>query len=233
MSRSKVFIYISIVVIIIAFGEYQKSQIEIKVSPIPPSASVEVKPFNTKMPSKPETQKLPESSGQQTEDQKEPEQADVVQPVEVKTRPVAVETKSTSVNNNFTKETNKIAQISPSDAVVDTYVPPIQEEKPPEIELYLPEKANLTKEEKIAEIRNLVTIFNAQLIKLYKDKEISYIPGDHKIEVLLGDSVEYYEDPIAFEKKSTSSFIKTTMTFIEDVQRLRKEAHQRYLKKNK
>lgn len=218
---------------IIAFGEYQKSQNEMKVKPIPALVAKKVIPVNTKISHKPKAQKLPKPPTQQVEVQKEIEQVDVVQPVEVKTDSITLEVSNTPViTKNVPKDSSKITQPS-SDTIYNPYVMPIIEDKLPEIELYLPEKENLTKEEKIAEIRNLVTIFNAQLTKLYKDKEISYISGDHKIEILLEDSIEYYEDPVAFEKKSTSSFIRTTMTFIDDVQRLRKEAHQRYLKKYK
>lgn len=237
MSRFKIFIYISVVFIIIAFGQYQKSQLKTKVEPTQTPLKEEVTSLPTITTTAPEAEEIVDAPPPQDEPKEEvqevTEQAETNRPVEMNIpQREIVNTPPPVIANNFATKPEVIAQ--PSNNVIETYTPPVPKVvKLPEIELFMPEKSNLTKEEKIAEIRNLVTIFNAHLVELYKDKKISYIPGDHKVEVLLGDSIEYYEDPVAFEKKSTNSFIQTTMQFIDDVQRLRKQAHQRYLNKNR
>ena len=234
MSRSNILIYIAIVAAIIAFGQYQKEKFIKKVSPIIPPPNEFVAPIATKLNKPQKNQVSPSKTSPIQEVEKK--QTETITPVKLKNEVVEIAPTNLPVptatipNDTYKKnyETNqKIVSTDLDSSSVKVETPP-----PPELEIYLPEKTNLTKEEKITEIKILASIFNAQLVHHYKDIDISYIQGDFKVGVLLGDSIEYYEDPAAFEKKSSSSFIKSTMEFIELVQQMRREAHQRYLKNN-
>jgi len=112
--------------------------------------------------------------------------------------------------------------------------PPIKPESPAELTIYFPERSDLTKDQKIDELKTLVSIFRLHLDLKYKQVQIDYIENaPDRVDVLLYDGIEYYSDPISFEKNNNLTFIKTTMEFVETVHRLKKEAHQRYLSRSK
>ena len=234
MSRPNILIYIAIVAAIIAFGQYQKTKFIKKVSPAIPAVSVEAAPVITKLNKPPKIQESPKTSPVQ---ELEPKPNETTASIIIKNEEIKVApTNLPESTNTISKVSHKSIETNVENIVsnnVDSTSTQITTPRPPDLALYLPEKTNLTKEEKIEEIKKLASIFNDQLVYHYKDIKISYIQGDFKVGVLLGDSIEYYEDPAAFQERSTSSFVKSTMEFIEIVQRLRREAHQRYLNNNK
>ncbi len=228
MTASKI-LGIILVVGIIAFGQYQKSQVKVLVTDVPAKPIKEIAQPQVRTTIAPKAIDLPTPEPQVVE------QSNNNMPVidkAVETKPTPTVVVQNSPSNNVPAKT----QVYSQKMIVTNEVLPFPRvtKELPNLELFLPERSNLTKEEKIAEIRSLTSIFREHLTKIYQDKQIDYISKDHdRVSIMTDDCIEFYEDPIAFEQKSTPSFIKSTMEFLEDVQKLRREAHQRYLSKHK
>ena len=173
MNRSKIFIYISVIFIIIAFGQYQKLQLKTKIEPVAP-LKVEVTPVAaTATNTAPEAQEKVDAPPSQEEVQEVVEQTETIQPVKEKTaQKDLVNTPPPVIVNHVSTNSETIAQPI-NNVVVETYTP----SKPkvvelPELELFMPEKSNLTKEEKIIEIRALSEYYkkHKEVIKEYKEE---------------------------------------------------------------
>lgn len=235
MNSAKTIVYILLIVIIIAAGQYYKTQFESKPVPVTPAPVVEeVKLLPVKKQQVADGEAVDHAPNEKA--QLVPQENPALPTGSFSADQAPVENSPVAPSSSKAPQASSATAPEASSRVLTSDInksPVPVAPKLADIDVYLPEKAGQTKEEKIAEIKSLGSIFRAHLEEMYKNKVIDYIPPENdKINVLLGDAVEYYSDPVEFEKKSTPSFVKSTMEFIDNLQRLRRESHQRYVSKH-